>query len=277
MADVLIILHNCSKIWYCKKFFKVLKTETSLQTNSKPKKIRHPLCALDFNIVNVRTQDAPKKQCDKKILSDAVSTKMVTRPKKMPPKKVAVQPPNFPVSLELKSSINQNSSPVFEKQINKKLDALLDVCTSLQKKDFAQIKKLTAEKSKLTEQMEELQVICKNLKIQVQEAAVYKADCALLTSDNDKLNDTVKALQAADAAKATEIEQLKAEIKTLQRSLTNALEFTSTASKRKKSHSKSSKHKTKKYKKSAKMTAKRPETSTSESNNTESDSGSSCN
>jgi hypothetical protein len=229
----------------CKKLFEVLKTERNVQTNSKPKKIRNSLCALDFNIVNSKVRDAPKKNDDNKILSDAASTKRVTRQKKIPPKNVAVHPPVLPGSPEHKSSINQNSSPLFAKKINIKLDSLLNVCTSLQQKGFAQRKRLTAEKSKLTEKVEELKVTCNNLEIQVQKAAVYKADCTLLTGDNDKLKDTVKTLQAADAAKATEIEQLKAEINILQRSLTNALELTSTASsKRKKSHSNSAKHKT---------------------------------
>ena len=85
-----------------------------------------------------------------------------------------------------------------------------------------------------------MHLTCENLKSQVHEAAVYKADCALLSGENDKLKENVnfKALQAADSAKETEIEQLRAEIKRLQRALTNALEFTSPASKRKKSSAK---------------------------------------
>ena len=90
----------------------------------------------------------------------------------------------------------------------------------------------------MTAKVDELHLTCENLKSQVHEAAVYKADCALLSGENDKLKETVKVLQAAESAKETEIEQLKAEIKRSQRALTNALEFTSPASKRKKSSAK---------------------------------------
>ena len=88
----------------------------------------------------------------------------------------------------------------------------------------------------MTANVDKLHVKCENLKTQVHKAAVYKADCALLSGENmnDKLKETVKVLQTADSAKETEIEQLSSEIKTLQGALTNALEFMSSASKKKK-------------------------------------------
>ena len=141
MEDALIKLYHCLKKWsLCARILvlKELKMETTVQTNSKPKKIQHSLCALDFTTVQFKVKDSPKKKNTSKKLSDSASTKMMTRQKKLMPKTgCAVRPPVLSGTPDHKNPnrlINQNSSPPFAKKINTKLDSVVDVCTGLQKK-----------------------------------------------------------------------------------------------------------------------------------------------
>jgi hypothetical protein len=193
----------------CKRLFETFLSSPQLKSSGKSKVSNHPLSLLDFSAMSTSKESFSRHYGS---ITRKKKTNVHSQSQHSPTSALQALTEQHLLSSPQQPSgvlISGTATPPFAKRLEKKVAFLTGVCTSLQKKDASQLSKVVAQNKKMNARCEELLQENKGLKAELADAAALAADNVLCNEEIQRLKQALENSEAADSAKATEIEQLK--------------------------------------------------------------------